>query len=51
MINALKSDSSGEFFKLNKNLLAKQVSHLHRAGFDDDDYNFDVDNYNAGDTV
>ena len=51
MSDALKSDFSGEFFKLNKNLLAKQVSHLHRAGFDDDDYNFDVDNYNAGDTV
>ena len=32
MINALKSDFSGEFFKLNKNLLAKQVSYLHGAG-------------------
>ena len=32
MINALKSDFSGEFFELNKNLLAKQVPHLHGAG-------------------
>ena len=46
MINALKSDSPGEFFRLNKNLLAKQVPHLHGTGFDDDDDNYDVDNDN-----
>ena len=50
MINALKSDSSGEFFKLNKNLLAKQVPHLRGAGFDDN-CDFDVDNDYDGDTV